>query len=88
MAILVVLLYIPSNLDKTGLLEGIFVQFLDNMLLLIIENEVGGNESFDNCLTRWISVMIDFILSGLGIFAQARPDVATQSQDVEKEVTD
>ncbi len=72
MAVLVVLLYTPSDLDKMGLLEGVSIQFLDNMLLLIVEDEIIGNESFDNRFTRWISVMIDFILSGLGIFAQAR----------------
>jgi hypothetical protein len=88
LAVLVVLLYTPSDLDKTGSLEGIFVQFLDNMLPLIVEDGVIGNESFDNCFTRWISVMINFILSGLGIFAQARPDVATESHEVKKEVTD
>jgi hypothetical protein len=33
-------------------------------------------------------MMINFILSGLGVFAQARADVATKSHDVEKEVTD
>ncbi len=31
--------------------------------------------------------MIDFILSSLGVFAQARSDVATKSYNVEKEVT-
>jgi hypothetical protein len=81
-------LYTPSELDETGSLEGIFVQFLDNMLLLIIEDEVVGKDSFDNCFTRWISVMINFILSGLGIFTQARSDVATESHNVKKEVTD
>ncbi len=69
-------------------MEGIFVQFFDNMLPLIVEDEVIGDESFDNCFTRWISVMINFILSGLGIFTQARPDVVTKSHDVEKEVID
>ncbi len=88
MAVLAVLLYPPSNLDKMGSLEGTFVQFFGDTLLLIVENEVIGNESFDNCFTRWISVMIDLILSGLGIFAQARPDVATKSHDIEKEVID
>ena len=72
----------PSDLDKTSLLEGIFVQILDDTLFLIKEDEVSGNESLDNHFTRWISVMIDFILSGLGIFAQARSDVATESHDV------
>ncbi len=34
-------------------------------------------------------MMIDFILSGLGVFfAQARSDVATKSHNVKKEVTD
>ncbi len=78
----------PSDLDKTSSLEGIFVQILDNMLFLIVEDEVVGNESLDNRLTRCLSVMIDFVLSGLGIFAQARSDVATKSHDVKKEVTD
>jgi hypothetical protein len=32
--------------------------------------------------------MINLVLNGLGIFAQARPDVATNSHDVKKEVTD
>ncbi len=67
---------------------GIFVQFLDNMFFLIVEDEVAGNESLDNHFTRWISVMINFILSGLGIFAQARSDVVTKSHDVKKKVTD
>jgi hypothetical protein len=35
-----------------------------------------------------MSVIIHLILSGLGIFAQARLDVATESHDVKKEVAD
>ncbi len=69
-------------------LEGVFVQFFDDTLPLIIEDEVIGNESFDDCCTRRINVMINFILSGPGIFAQARLSVATESHDVKKEVTD
>ena len=88
MAILAVLLYTPSNLDKTGLLEGVFVQILDDLLLLIVEDEVVGDESLDDRFIRWTGMMIIFILSGLGVFAQARSDVATKSHDVEKEVTD
>jgi hypothetical protein len=74
---LVVLLYTPSDLDETSLLEGIFVQILDDTLFLIIEDEVVGNNSLDNRFTRWISVMNNFVLSGLGIIAQARSDLAT-----------
>ncbi len=88
MAVLAVLLYLPGNLDKTGSLEGIFIRFFDDTLPLIVEDEVVGDESFDDCCTRRISVIINLILSGLGIFAQARPDVATKSHDVKKEVTD
>jgi hypothetical protein len=88
LAVLAVLLYTPSNLDKTGLLERVIVQVLDDALLLIVEDEVIGNESLDDRFTRWISMMIDFILSGLGVFAQARPDVATKSHYVKKEVAD
>jgi hypothetical protein len=88
LAILAVLLYTPSDLDKTSLLEGIFIQILDNTLFLIVEDEVVGNESIDNHFTRCLSVMIKFVLSGLGIFAQARSNVATESHDVKKEVTD
>jgi hypothetical protein len=71
-----------------GSLEGVFVQTLDDALLLIIEDEVVGDDSFDDRFTRWIGMVINFILSGLGIFAQARSDVATKSHDVKKEVTD
>ncbi len=78
----------PSNLDKTGSLEGVFIKILDDALLLSIEDEVVGNESLDDGFTRWIGMMIVFILSGLGVFAQARSDVATESHNVEKEVTD
>ena len=88
MAIPAVLLHTPSDLDETSSLEGIFVQILDNTLFLIVDDEVVGDESLDNNFSKWISVMIDFVLSGLGIFAQARSDVATKSHDVEKEVTD
>ena len=87
MAILAVLLYTPRNLDKTGSLEGVIVQVLDDALLLIVHDEVVGNESLDDRFTRWLS-MIDYILSGLGVFAQARSNVATKSHDVKKEVTD
>jgi hypothetical protein len=88
LAVLAVFLYTPSNLDKTGSLEGVIVQVLDDVLLLIVEDEVIGNESLDDRVTRWISMMVDFILSGLGVFAQARSNVATESHEVKKEVTD
>ncbi len=78
----------PSILDKTGSLEGVFVQIPDNALLLNVEDEVVGNESVDDHFTRWIGMMIDFILSGLGVFDQARSDVVTKSHNVKKEVTD
>jgi hypothetical protein len=58
------------------------------MLPIAIEDEVVGNGSFDDCCTRRINMIINLILSGLGIFAQVRPNVSTKSHDVEKEVTD
>ncbi len=33
-------------------------------------------------------MIVNLILSGLGIFTQARPDVAAKSHDVKKEITD
>jgi hypothetical protein len=71
-----------------GLLEGVFIQIIDDVLLLIVEDEIVGDESLDDRFTRWIGIMIDLILSGLGVFAQARSNVATKSHDVKKEVTD
>jgi hypothetical protein len=71
LAILVFLLCMPSNLDEMGLFEGVFDQIFDNVLLLIVEDEVVGNESLDDCFTRWTRMMIYFIMSVLGIFAQA-----------------
>jgi hypothetical protein len=59
-------------------LEGVFVQILDNVLLIIIENEVMGNERLNDGFTR----------SGLCVFAQAWPDVATESHKAKEEITD
>ena len=64
------------------------MQILDDALLLIVEDEVVGNESLDDRFTRWIGMMIDFILSGLAMFAQARSNITTESHDVKQEVTD
>jgi hypothetical protein len=64
------------------------VQFLNDTVPIIVKDESVGNESFDDGCTRRISMIVDLILSGLGIFTQARPDVAAESQDVEKEITD
>jgi hypothetical protein len=77
-------LYTPSNLDKTGQLKGVFIQILDDAPLLIVEDEVVGDESLDDRFTRWISMMIDFIMSGLGVLAQARSDVAAKSHNVKR----
>jgi hypothetical protein len=51
LAVLAVLLYTPSNFDKTGPLEVVFVQILDGALFLIVEDEVVGNESLDDHFT-------------------------------------
>jgi hypothetical protein len=70
-----------------GSLKGIFTQFLNDMLPIVVEDEIIGSESFDDGSTRSISMIVDLILSGLGIFTQARPNVAAESHDVEKENT-
>ncbi len=88
MTILAVLLYPQGNLDKTGLLKGIFAQFLNDTLLIIVKDEIVGNESFDDGSTGRISIIVNLILSGLCIFTQARPNVAAKSHDIEKEITD
>ncbi len=88
MAILVVLLYPPGNLDKLGSLKGIFVQFLDDTLPIVVKDEIVGNESFDDGSTGRISMIVGFILSSYGIFTQARPDVAAKSHNVRYEITD
>jgi hypothetical protein len=81
-------LYPPGYLDKTGSLKGTFAQFLNDMLPIIVKDEVVGNESFVDKSTQMISLIGDLILSGLGIFTQARVDVAAESHDAEKEITD
>ncbi len=88
MAVLAVLLYLPGNLDKTGLLKGIFAQFPDNTLPIVVKDKIVGNESFDDGIIRRIRMIVNLILSGLGIFTQARPNVAAKSHNVEKEITD
>jgi hypothetical protein len=88
LAILAILLYPPGNPDKMGSLKGIFVQFLNDTLPILIEDEVIGNESFDDCSTGRISMIVNLILSGLGIFTQAMPNVVAESHDVKVEITD
>jgi hypothetical protein len=48
LAVLAVVLYTPSNLDKTSLLEVIVIRFFNDTLPLIVEDEVVGNEIFDD----------------------------------------
>jgi hypothetical protein len=81
-------LYLPGNLDKTGLLKGIFVQFVNDLLPIVVEDEVFSNESFDGCSTGRIIMIIGLILRGLGISTQARPYVAAKSHNAEEEITD
>jgi hypothetical protein len=72
-----------------GLLKGIFVQLLNDTLPIVVEDSFVGNESFGDCCTgRIVSMIIDLILRGLDIFAQARPNVAAESHNVKKEITD
>ncbi len=42
-----------------------------NLILpnIIVEDDIVGDESLDDRFTRWISMMINFTLSGLGVFA-------------------
>jgi hypothetical protein len=49
------------------------------MFPIVVEDEVVSNKSFDDCCTGRISMIINLILSGLGIFTQARPDVGAKS---------
>ncbi len=58
------------------------------MLPIIVEDEIIGNESFDDGSTRRIRLIVDLILSGLGKITQARPDVAAESHDIKKKITD
>jgi hypothetical protein len=88
LVVLAVLLYTPGNLDKTGLLTGIFVQLLNDTLPIIVEDEIVGNERFDDGSTGRISMIVNLILSGLGIFTQAWPNVAAESHNIEKKITD
>ncbi len=69
-------------------MKGIIVQFLNDTLPVVKDEEVAGNESFDECSTGRISKIIDLILSGLGILTQAKHDVAAESHNVKDEITD
>ena len=52
------------------------------MLFTIIKNEIAGDKSFDDRRTRWIRVVIDFVLGGLCILAQTRTNVTTERYKV------
>ncbi len=58
------------------------------MLFTIIINEVIGNKSFDNHRTRWVCVVINFVLGSLCIFAQTGADVTTERYKIkEKDIS-
>ncbi len=56
------------------------------MLFTIIKNEIAGNESFDDRRTRWVCVVINFVLGSLCIFAQTGTDVKTKRYKVKEKV--
>jgi hypothetical protein len=56
------------------------------MLFAVVKNEIIGNKSFDDRCTRWIRVMINFVLSSLGKFAQTGTNVTTKRLKVKEKI--
>ncbi len=86
LTVLTIFLYPPCNLDGTRLVDGIQRQVLDNAFLLVVEDVVVRDEGLDDLMTRWMSVVINLILGGLGVFAQTRTDVTAEHHDVKEKV--
>ncbi len=84
LTVLRILLYLPCNLDGTSLVDGIQRQVLDNAFLFVVEDVVVSDEGLDDLMTRWISVVIDLILGGLGVFALTRTDVTAERHYVKE----
>jgi hypothetical protein len=57
-------------------------------LLLIKEDEVIGDKSLHGCSTRWVGMHVNFLLSGLGVLTQARPNVVAESHNMKEKIMD
>jgi hypothetical protein len=79
LVILTILLNPPSYLDQSGFGQRCIIQISDNTLPFIIEDEVVGNKSLHGCSTRRVGMNANFLLRGLGVFAQARLNLAAKS---------
>jgi hypothetical protein len=67
-------------------LERVLIQNRNNELFAIIKNEVAGNKSFDDCCTRWVCMVINFVLGSLCIFAQTGTNVTTETYKVKEKI--
>ena len=54
------------------------------MIVFIVEDEVVGGKRLDYSRAVGIYVIINFVLGGLGVFADTGANVACKSQNVEK----
>ena len=57
------------------------------VIVSVAENEVVRGESLYYPITIWVFVIINFVLGGLSIFADARAYETSKRKDVEKKVT-
>ncbi len=54
------------------------------MATFVIEDEVIGGERFDDACSCWVDMVINFVLGGLCIFADARSDETGEGQHIKK----
>ncbi len=54
------------------------------MATFVVEDKVGGGECFDDACSWWVDMVINFLLGGLCVFADARSDETGEGQHIEK----
>ncbi len=58
--------------------------FFEDMATFVVEDKVIGSERFDDACSRWVDMVINFVLGGLCIFADARSDEMGEGQHINK----
>ncbi len=86
LAVLMVLLYSPCDLNKVNLVKRVHCQCFDDSSTLVVEDVIVANKGLDHLVARRISVIIDLVLGGLSVFTQTRTNVTAERHNVEEKV--
>ncbi len=74
----------PDYLHRCGYVEWWVIIFCEDVAVFVVEDKVVGSEHFDDACSWWVDMVIDFVLGGLCIFADARSDEMGEGHYIKK----